>query len=208
MANKMYENSYYEDGYQYIAGTDEAGRGCLAGPLVVAAVILPTEYENKLINDSKLVSKKLRESLYDVIKEVAISYSIIVIEPKVVDEENIYQASKFGMINAIKGLNHTVDVVLSDAMPFIYDNTIVEPIIHGDAKSLTIAAASILAKVYRDRIMDEYDHIYPGYDFKNNKGYGTKKHLQALNEKGITPIHRLTYKPVMDTKNKQLTFEL
>ena len=207
MANKEYENRYYDEGYQFIAGTDEAGRGCLAGPLVVASVILPKDYENELINDSKQVSKKRREELFNVIKSVAICYSIIEIDPKKVDELNIYQASKIGMIKAIDNLNHSVDVILTDAIPFKYPNTIVEPLIHGDAISLSIAAASILAKVHRDKLMDEYDLKYPGYDFKNNKGYGTKKHIEALNKNGITPIHRLTYKPVQDIKNKQLSFE-
>jgi ribonuclease HII len=207
MANKEYENRYYNEGYQFIAGTDEAGRGCLAGPLVVAAVILPKDFENSLINDSKQVSKKHREELFEVIKSVAISYAIIEIDPKKVDEVNIYQASKIGMIKAIKELDHQVDVILSDAMPFKFEGAIVEPLIHGDAKSLSIAAASILAKVHRDKLMDEYEEQYPGYDFKHNKGYGTKKHLEALDKFGITPIHRLTYKPVQDIKNKQLSFE-
>lgn len=207
MADMSYEKSYYELGYQLVAGTDEAGRGCLAGPLVVSAVIFPPSYTNPLINDSKTLTKKKRETLYEIIIKDALSYSIIEISNEDVDKFNIYEASKFGMIQAVKELKQEVDIILTDAMAFNYDNALVIPIIKGDSISLSIAAASILAKVHRDKLMDEYAQIYPGYDFKNNKGYGTKKHLLALEELGVTPIHRKTYAPVSKHLNKQLSFK-
>ncbi|HHU27981.1 TPA: ribonuclease HII [bacterium] len=207
MADMSYEKSYYELGYQLVAGTDEAGRGCLAGPLVVSAVIFPPSYTNPLINDSKTLTKKKRETLYEIIIKDALSYSIIEISNEDVDKFNIYEASKFGMIQAVKELKQEVDVILTDAMAFNYDNALVIPIIKGDSISLSIAAASILAKVHRDKLMDEYAQIYPGYDFKNNKGYVTKKHLLALEELGVTPIHRKTYAPVSKHLNKQLSFK-
>ena len=195
MANLEFEKKYYDLGYKYIAGSDEAGRGPLAGPLVVAACILPMNYENKLINDSKKLTDKKRRILYETIKKDALCYHIEVIDIETIDKINIYQASKLGMKICLEKLSIKPEVALLDAMKLDLDYP-VESIIKGDAKSLSIAAASILAKVYRDDLMLEYAKEYPGYDFENNKGYGTKKHLMALDEIGITPIHRKTYEPI------------
>lgn len=195
MANLEFEKKYYDLGYKYIAGSDEAGRGPLAGPLVVAACILPMNYENKLINDSKKLTDKKRRMLYETIKKDALCYHIEVIDIETIDKINIYQASKLGMKICLEKLSIKPEVALLDAMKLDLDYP-VESIIKGDAKSLSIAAASILAKVYRDDLMLEYAKEYPGYDFENNKGYGTKKHLVALDEIGITPIHRKTYEPI------------
>lgn len=195
MANLEYEKKYYNQGLEYIAGSDEAGRGPLAGPLVVAACILPKNYNNELINDSKKLSDKKRRQLYEIIKKDAIAFHIEVIDIDIIDKINIYQASKLGMKICLEKLKIQPQAALLDAM-YIEMDYPVESIIKGDEKSLSIAAASILAKVYRDDLMIEYAKIYPGYDFEKNKGYGTKKHLEALETIGITPIHRKTYDPV------------
>lgn len=195
MANLDYESKYYEKGFIYIAGSDEAGRGPLAGPLVVAACILPKGYKNELINDSKKLTDKKRRYLYDIIKKDAIAYHIEVIDIETIDKINIYQASKLGMKICLENLKVKPEVALLDAMNLDMDYP-VESIIKGDEKSVSIAAASILAKVYRDDLMIELDKEYPGYGFAKNKGYGTKEHLLALDTLGITPIHRKTYDPV------------
>ena len=195
MANLEFETKYYEQGLEYIAGSDEAGRGPLAGPLVVAACILPKNYKNDLINDSKKLTDKKRRELYEVIKRDALCYHIEVIDIDTIDKINIYQASKLGMKICLENLKIKPQAALLDAMKLEMDYP-VESIIKGDARSISIAAASILAKVYRDDLMVELDEVYPGYDFKKNKGYGTKKHLEALDTLGITPIHRKTYEPV------------
>ena len=195
MANLEYEHKYYEQGLIYIAGSDEAGRGPLAGPLVVAAFILPMNYQNELINDSKKLTDKKRRQLYEIIKRDAIAYHIEVIDIETIDKINIYQASKLGMKICLEKLKIQPQAALLDAMYIDMDYP-VESIIKGDEKSLSIAAASILAKVYRDDLMIEYSKMYPQYDFEKNKGYGTKKHLEALETYGITPIHRKTYDPV------------
>lgn len=195
MANLEFEKKYYDLGLEYIAGSDEAGRGPLAGPLVVAACILPKGYENELINDSKKLTDKKRRALYEVIKKNALAYHIEVIDIETIDKINIYQASKLGMKICLEKLKIKPQAALLDAMKLEMDYP-VESIIKGDARSISIAAASILAKVYRDDLMIEYDKEYPGYDFKKNMGYGTKKHLEALDTLGITPIHRKTYEPV------------
>lgn len=195
MANLEFEKKYYDLGLEYIAGSDEAGRGPLAGPLVVAACILPKGYENELINDSKKLTDKKRRALYEVIKKNALAYHIEVIDIETIDKINIYQASKLGMKICLEKLKIKPQAALLDAMKLEMDYP-VESIIKGDARSISIAAASILAKVYRDDLMIKYDKEYPGYDFKKNMGYGTKKHLEALDTLGITPIHRKTYEPV------------
>ena len=195
MANLEYESKYYEKGFTLIAGSDEAGRGPLAGPLVVAACILPKGYQNELINDSKKLTDKKRRMLYEIIKKDAIAYHIEVIDIDTIDKINIYQASKLGMKICLEKLNVKPQVALLDAMNLDMDYP-VESIIKGDEKSLSIAAASILAKVYRDDLMIEYSKEYPQYQFDKNKGYGTKVHLEALDKYGITPIHRKTYDPV------------
>ena len=207
MADKKYELELNSKGYTYIAGTDEAGRGPIAGPLVVAAVVLPNDYNNPEIDDSKKLSPKKREELFAIIEEVALSFSIQVISLEEIEKYNIYEASRQGMIRCLKDLDK-VDAILTDAMPIKDFDCPTIPLIHGDALSQTIAAASILAKVTRDRIMLEYDKIYPEYDFKNNMGYGTKKHLEALDKYGITPIHRRGYEPIKSMLNKQLKLDI
>ena len=195
MANLEYESKYYEKGLTLIAGSDEAGRGPLAGPLVVAACILPKGYQHELINDSKKLTDKKRRMLYEIIKKDALAYHIEVIDIATIDKINIYQASKLGMKICLEKLSIKPEAALLDAMNLDMDYP-VESIIKGDEKSLSIAAASILAKVYRDDLMIEYSKEYPQYQFDKNKGYGTKVHLEALDKYGITPIHRKTYEPV------------
>ena len=195
MANLEYESKYYEKGLTLIAGSDEAGRGPLAGPLVVAACILPKGYQHELINDSKKLTDKKRRMLYEIIKKDALAYHIEVIDIDTIDKINIYQASKLGMKICLEKLSIKPEAALLDAMNVDMDYP-VESIIKGDEKSLSIAAASILAKVYRDDLMIEYSKEYPQYQFDKNKGYGTKVHLEALDKYGITPIHRKTYEPV------------
>ena len=195
MANLEYESKYYEKGLTLIAGSDEAGRGPLAGPLVVAACILPKGYQHELINDSKKLTDKKRRMLYETIKKDALAYHIEVIDIETIDKINIYQASKLGMKICLEKLSIKPEAALLDAMNLDMDYPVVS-IIKGDEKSLSIAAASILAKVYRDDLMIEYSKEYPQYQFDKNKGYGTKVHLEALDKYGITPLHRKTYEPV------------
>ena len=205
MTNNI-DNEYRQQGYIYIAGTDEAGRGPLAGPVVACAVIFPPRYENPLIDDSKKLSEKVREELVSVIKENAISYGIAIVEANEIDEVNIYQASRQAMEEALAKLTHPYDLVLTDAMPLPSQKVGVVPLIKGDTLSLSIAAASILAKVTRDHIMNEIDAMYPQYGFKVHKGYPTKKHIENLKKFGpIKGIHRFSYKPVSDVFNEQLT---
>lgn len=200
------DNEYRQQGYIYIAGTDEAGRGPLAGPVVACAVIFPPRYENPLIDDSKKLSEKVREELVNVIKENAISYGIAIVEANEIDEVNIYQASRQAMEEALTKLTHPYDLVLTDAMPLPSQKVGVVPLIKGDTLSLSIAAASILAKVTRDHIMSEIDAMYPQYGFKIHKGYPTKKHIENIKKFGpIKGIHRFSYKPVSDVFNEQLT---
>ncbi len=208
MANRDYENQCSKQGYKLIAGCDEAGRGPLAGPLVASAVIFPLDYNNPLINDSKKLSSKVREELYDEIINNAISYEIVVLSNEDVDKLNPYRASQIAMTKCIENIQIKPDVILTDAMPLPKLDIPVIDIIKGDAKSITIAAASILSKVTRDRLMIELDSQYPNYDFKNNKGYGTKKHLNALEEYGYCLIHRKTYEPIKSMIQKQLSFDL
>lgn len=190
------ENSYYSEEICYIAGTDEAGRGPLCGPVVVAACILPKSFNNELINDSKKLSKKAREKAFNLIVENAIDYQIEVVSAGIIDKINIYEASKLGMKKALEHLRIKPNLILTDCMPFEMEGIEVIPLVKGDAKSKNIAASSILAKVTRDRIMNFYDLLYPEYDLKNNKGYGTKKHMQAIKKFGvIEDFHRLSYSP-------------
>ena len=194
---KEYENKYYSKGYNYIGGTDEAGRGPLVGPVVCACVVFPKDYVNDEINDSKKLTEKKRERLYDIIMKDALSVGISIIPPKVIDEINILEASRLGMKNAYIEANKKIkiDVLLTDYMDI--DLVIpVEKIVKGDSKSISIAAASIIAKVTRDRILDELDKKYPMYGYKNHKGYPTKAHLEALEKYGITEKKKKSYKPV------------
>lgn len=196
MASMEYENKYYNEGCKVIVGMDEAGRGPLAGPLVIACVILKPGYENELINDSKKLTEKKREMLFKEINDVASYIGVKVIDEATIDRLNIYAATKKGMEDLIKEIPFNVDVVLVDAMKIELKDKIVVPLIHGDAISTSIAAASIIAKVTRDHMMYELDKEFPQYDFKNNKGYGTKKHMEAIETYGICKCHRLTYYPV------------
>ena len=196
MASMEYENKYYNEGYKVIVGMDEAGSGPLAGPLVIACVILPIDYNNEEINDSKKLTEKKRDRLYDEIQKHATYIGVKIVDEATIDRLNIYAATKRGMEELIKEIPFKVDVVLVDAMKIDVGDIKTLPLIHGDAISSSIAAASIIAKVTRDRMMYEIDKEYPQYGFKNHKGYGTKKHMEAIEEYGICKYHRLTYYPV------------
>ena len=193
---RMKQMSIYEEEYsmcEYICGIDEVGRGPLAGPVVAAAVILPKDQEILYLNDSKKLSEKKREALYDEIMEKAVAVGIGFASPARIDEINILQATYEAMRMAIDKLEVTPDVLLNDAVTIPEVDIPQVPIIKGDAKSKSIAAASIIAKVTRDRLMVEYDEVMPGYDFASNKGYGTKAHIAGLKELGPTPIHRRSF---------------
>ncbi len=191
---KEIEKDLYNKGFKNICGIDEAGRGPLAGPVVVAGVIMPQDSMIEFVNDSKKVTEKRREKLYDIIREEAISYSIAVIDQNVIDEINILNATKQGVTEVIDGLDVKPDLILVDALEHINTRGIpYEPLVKGDARCYNIAAASILAKVTRDRIMRQWDEIYPQYGFLSNKGYGTAKHIAAIKEYGLCPIHRISF---------------
>lgn len=191
---KEIERDLYRKGFKNICGIDEAGRGPLAGPVVVAGVIMPENSMIEFVNDSKKVTEKRRENLYDIIKEEAISYSISVINQDIIDEINILNATKKGVTDVVDGLDVKPDLILVDALEHIDTRGIpYEPIIKGDSKCYNIAAASILAKVTRDRIMRQWDEIYPQYGFLSHKGYGTAKHIAAIKEYGLCPIHRISF---------------
>lgn len=199
-----YENNLYNEGVTLIAGVDEVGRGPLIGPVVACACILPVNFYHKDIKDSKKLSEKKREEMYKIIKENAISIGLGIVSEKIIDEVNIYEATKIAMKEAIKNLNITPEHVLIDAMKLEL-NISSTSIIKGDAKSESIAAASIIAKVTRDHMLDEMDKEYPMYDLKNNKGYGTKKHLEALQTYGPCKYHRVSYSPVRNALNEKNT---
>ena len=191
---KEIEKDLYEKGFNNICGIDEAGRVPLAGPVVVAGVIMPKDSMIEGINDSKKVSEKKREKLYDLILEEAISYSVAIIGQDVIDEINILNATKEGVTKVVEGLDVKPDLIVVDALEHINTKGIpYESIIKGDAKCYNIAAASIIAKVTRDRIMRQWDEIYPQYEFKSHKGYGTAKHIAAIKEYGLCPIHRRSF---------------
>ena len=201
---KKIDREFHEKGLKLIAGIDEAGRGPLAGPVVVAAVVMPEDSFIEGVNDSKKVSEKKREKLYDLILEEALGYGVGIIDQKEIDEINILNATKEGLTRAIKELEKDLqekngkltkpDVIFVDALTKIdTDNIPYKSIIHGDAISYSIAAASIIAKVTRDRIMRQWDEIYPQYGFAKHKGYGTAAHIQAIKEYGICPLHRLSF---------------
>lgn len=201
----QYENEAYQKGYHYIIGLDEAGRGPMAGPLVVGGVIFPKGFYDERINDSKKLTEKKREALYDFIIEKALAYDIEVISVEEVDKLNVYEASRTGMRRIIERIGVKPDFALTDAMPLGEDAINHLSIIKGDAKSMSIGGASILAKVTRDRIMKEYAKIYPEYGFEKHKGYVTKAHKEALAKYGICPIHRRSFKPVQDVLHQQLS---
>lgn len=191
-----YENRARENGYQLIAGVDEAGRGPLAGPLVVASVILPTDFKLIGLDDSKKLSEVQKDTFFEIIKEQAISYKIVIVSNQDIDKMNILQATKYGMFKAISELDVAPDYALLDAVRLDNLPCASEDIIQGDAKSITIAAASVLAKVTRDRMMKEIHKEYPMYDFNSNMGYGTKKHMDSLRIHGASPYHRVSFAPV------------
>lgn len=202
-----YENELKKQGYKYIVGTDEVGRGPMAGPLVVACVILPDDEIIEGLNDSKKLTEKKREELSKIIKEKAIEYQIQYMSVEEVDELNVYEASRQAMIKCIRKLKHKVDYVLSDAMPLDFEYPCLS-IIKGDSKSASIAAASIIAKVERDHYMVELAKQYPMYGFDKHKGYVTKAHLQAIEQYGVCEYHRISFAPVkkiidMNNKNGQ-----
>lgn len=191
-----YEQQYYSDEIRFIAGCDEAGRGCLLGPVVAGAVILPKDFKCDLINDSKQLNEKQREEAYRIIKENAISWAVAEVSPQEIDQINIYNASRKAMILALAKLSHPYDMILTDAMKLQTDLPF-EAIIHGDAKAMCIAAASIMAKVTRDHICYELDKKYPEYQIAKHKGYGTKLHLELLEKYGpVKSIYRFSYAPV------------
>ena len=199
---KEFETELYNNGINFIAGIDEVGRGPLVGPVVTAAVILPKDFYDERINDSKKLTEKKRELLYYVIMENALSVGIGMSSPEVIDEINILNATKKAMIEAINNLSIKPEHLLIDAVKLDIDIPQTS-IIKGDAKSESIAAASIIAKVTRDRMMVELDEKYPMYDFKHNKGYGTKKHIEALYKYGPISEHRKSFAPVSELTNKK-----
>ena len=192
-----YEKELYKNGVELIAGVDEVGRGPLIGPVVAAAVILPKNYKLDGLNDSKKLSEKKRDTFYEIINRDAIAIGIGIIDEKIIDEVNIYEATKLAMKKAIDSLKIKPEHVLIDAMPLVLDIPTTS-IIKGDAKSLSIAAASVIAKVTRDRMMYELDKLYPMYGFSSHKGYPTKKHIEAINEYGLIEGYRKTYAPIKD----------
>lgn len=201
-----YELEYYKQGYLAIIGLDEAGRGPMAGELVVAGVIFPEGFYDDRINDSKKLTEKKRDALFDLIVENAKAYHIEVIDVETVERLNVYQASRYGMEQCVEALREEGLFALTDAMPITNIDHLA--IVKGDQLSISIGAASILAKVTRDRLMKQHSKTYPEYGFEKHKGYVTKKHLEALHEFGVTPIHRKTFKPVHEVINKQLSFDM
>ena len=188
-----YEKLAYLEGYRYVAGVDEVGRGPLAGPVVAAAVIFPQEFRNKEINDSKKLSAAKRETLYDVIRNEAIAVGVGVVESDVIDQINILRASLQAMSEAVQELDTSPDYLLVDGLHRVPLPTLQKPIVKGDSLSISIAAASIIAKVSRDRIMEMYHRQFPQYNFIRNKGYGTREHRIALKEFGMCKIHRRSF---------------
>lgn len=191
-----FENKFYEEGAEYICGVDEAGRGPLAGPLVVASVILPRNCFINGLNDSKQLSTKKRDALYDEIMRIALDIEVNIVSISNIDELNIYRATQQAMEQVISGLKTSASVALIDAMPVHVDNVKSISIVHGDALSASIAAASIIAKVTRDRIMERLDEVYPEYGYAGNKGYGSAAHMEAIRTYGATRWHRRSYEPI------------
>jgi ribonuclease HII len=188
-----FEKIAYQEGYQLVAGIDEAGRGPLAGPVVAAAVILPPGYLNSEINDSKKLSAGKREELYEIISNEAVAIGMMVVDADTIDRVNILQATLQAMRDAVLELPTSPDFLLIDGNQRIPILTPQKPIVKGDSLSISIAAASIIAKVSRDRIMEMYHRQFPQYNFQQNKGYGTKEHLEAIKQFGICKIHRKSF---------------
>lgn len=199
-----YENDLHSKGYKYIAGCDEAGRGPLYGPVVAACCVLPNDFKLEGLTDSKQLTEKRREKYIDYIKENALAYGIGIVSAEEIDEINIYEASRKAMLIALSEVRKKIEVdyVITDAMPIDIDIESL-PIIKGDAKSITIAAASVIAKVTRDRMMIELDSKYPEYGFKKHKGYPTKAHIEAINKYGLIDGYRKTYGPVKELIEKE-----
>ncbi|MFT8668416.1 MAG: ribonuclease HII [Liquorilactobacillus hordei] len=190
-----YEQAFWQEGKQLVCGVDEVGRGPLAGPVVAAAVILPHDFDIIEVNDSKQLTGKTRERLYSQIINQALSFSIGISDNYEIDTVNIYQAARIAMLRAVMGLSLKPQQLIIDAMEI--DSPIEQlKLIKADSKSVSVAAASIVAKVWRDHLMNFYDRLYPQYDFKSNDGYGTRKHLDALNIYGVTPLHRRSFEPI------------
>lgn len=190
-----FEKNLYVQGIEWIAGIDEVGRGPLAGPVVAAAVILPKNCKIKGLNDSKQIPKSKHHQIFDEVQKQALAVGIGIVDNEKIDQINIYEATKVAMLQALSDLPEQPEHLLIDAMKLDIDIPQTK-IIHGDARSSSIAAASIVAKVVRDEMMKDFAIQYPDYDFENNVGYGTAKHLSALKNKGITPIHRKSYEPI------------
>ena len=203
MDNYKYELELINDGITLIGGLDEVGRGPLIGPVVAACVILPLNYKLDGLTDSKKLTEKKRDYYYEIIKRDALAIGVGIVDEKEIDEINIYEATKKAMIMSINNLSIKPEHILIDAMKLDIDIPFTS-IIKGDKKSLTISAASVIAKVTRDKMMYELDELYPMYDLKNNKGYGTKKHIEAIEKYGITKYHRLTFNPVSKYKDRIL----
>lgn len=195
-----YEREMNSKGYEFIAGTDEAGRGPLAGPVVAASVILSPETIMMGLNDSKKLSAKKREELAEVIKKEALAFSVVEISPEVIDEINILNAAHLGMKKSLENLSIKADFVLVDGTKNKQILRPQLPLVKGDSKSASIAAASILAKVYRDKLMEEYSVLYPEYGFEKHKGYPTKDHIEAVEKHGVLSIHRKTFAPISNLK--------
>lgn len=208
--NYEYEKKLYEEGFSLICGTDEVGRGPLVGPVVASAVIMPKNVYIEGVTDSKKISEKKRIELKKIIEEKALAISTIFIDARIIDEINIYEASRLAMTKAIESLNVEPDYILSDAMKLSIKNIPNLPLIKGDLKSFSIGCASIIAKVERDEYMKTLDEKYPMYNFKKNKGYPTKEHLQAISTYGIIDEHRKSYGPVkkkIEEENKLTLFD-
>lgn len=193
MDKLKYERELIAEGKKYICGVDEVGRGPLAGPVVCAAVIMPLDDVIEGVDDSKKLSAKKRESLSEKILKTAVAYRICRVEPQIIDEINILQATRLCMKNAVEGLDIAPDFVLSDGNMTLDIAIPQKSIIKGDALSYSIGAASIIAKVYRDKVMADYAQVYPQYGFESNVGYGSKAHMQAIERFGLTPIHRRSF---------------
>ena len=193
---KYYEQKAYREGYRLVAGIDEVGRGCIAGPVAAAAVILPADFYLPGVNDSKLLSKKKRLQMATEIKREAMAWSLVMISSRRIDEKNILQATKEAMRMAVNELRPRPDFLLIDAVRIPDIDIRQYPIIKGDSLSISIACASIVAKVERDCSMEAFDHLYPGYGFSKHKGYATREHILALDHYGPSPIHRGSFEPV------------
>ena len=192
-----FEQQFYSDKVKLIVGCDEAGRGCLLGPVYAGAVILPKDFFHTLINDSKKLTEKQREEAYKVIVENAVAWGVGFCTPEEIDEINILNASRLAMERAIENMNHNYDLIITDCMKMPKAKVEVIDLVHGDAKAQCVAAASIIAKVSRDHVCYELDKQFPQYNIKKNKGYGTKDHLEALKKYGpVKGLHRFTYAPI------------